>query len=292
MIGNRLRLVVILASMILLVPVIAIAQAADWQKGIWHEPQVRYLLADMSLGGDVELYRKYAMAEEKDPDSREAIRLWDAGARVVNISDFERKRLNNEFGKDGKVMRIVFRGSARTISGNEVLLTSDTALEQHVIRKVLAALTLGVPATEFERQRRDRSVTEAMRRWNCGVRATNANWFELVCKGDSGMVVYRGTDRSIDGSQVRLNSDPVYSEANVRYFLADIFLGGSRAFYVRAAQAAHEVACQEAVARYDTGVTIANLEELVRKKVNGIVLITRKGSNERIRGVDVRLSTD
>lgn len=27
------------------------AQCADWNKGIWHEPQVRYLLADMQLGG-------------------------------------------------------------------------------------------------------------------------------------------------------------------------------------------------------------------------------------------------
>ena len=63
-------------------------------------------------------------------------------------------------------------------------------------------------------------------------------------------------------------------------------------FYVRAAQAAHEMACQEAVARYDTGVTITNLAELERKKVDGKVVITRKGSHERIRGADVKLSTD
>jgi len=282
----------VFASAIVLTPIISMAQALDWQKGTWHEPQVRYLLADMTLGGDIELYRKYATAEEKDPDSREAIRLWDAGARVVNVRDFERKRLTNEFGKDGKVMRVVFRGSGRTIMGNEVLLTSDIAFEQHAVRKVLAALSLGLPAAEFEKQRGDASVSEALRRWNCGARVTNTDWFELARKGDSRMVVYRGTDKLIDGSQVRLNSDPAYSEANVRYFLADIFLGGSRAFYVRAAQAAHEMACQEAVARYDTGVTIANLAELERKKVNGKVVITRKGSNERIRGADVKLSTD
>jgi hypothetical protein len=271
---------------------IAAAQALDWQKGIWHEPQVRYLSADMNLGGDVGLYRKYATAEESDPDSREAIRLWDSGSRVVNVGEFERIRLDNEFGKDGSVMRIVYRGSGRTITGNEVLLTSDVALEQHVIRKVLAALTLGVPAAEFEKQRGIASVTEALRCWGCGARVTNADWFALARKGDSRMVVYRGTDKLIDGSQVRLNSDPAYSEANVRYFLADIFLGGSRQFYIRAAQTAHEMACQEAVARYDTGVTITNLAELERKRVDGKVVITRKGSNERIRGPEIKLSTD
>lgn len=59
------------------------AQSADWQNVIWREPQVRYLLADLSLnGGKTDLYRKYA-TEERDPDSREAIRLWDAGVRVL-----------------------------------------------------------------------------------------------------------------------------------------------------------------------------------------------------------------
>ena len=56
----------------------ASAQSADWQKVVWREPQVRYLLADMTLGGSVKLYRDYATTE-RDPDSREAIRLWDAG---------------------------------------------------------------------------------------------------------------------------------------------------------------------------------------------------------------------
>ena len=63
------------------------AQSADWQSVIWREPQVRYLLADMTLGGNTKLYRDYATAE-RDPDSREAIRLWDAGARVVNTNGF------------------------------------------------------------------------------------------------------------------------------------------------------------------------------------------------------------
>ena len=83
-----------------------------------------------------------------------------------------------------------------------------------------------------------------------------------------------------------------YPEVNVRYFLADKYLGGSRDFYHRTAEAAHEMGCQEALARYDAGVKITNLDQFERKRVDGKVLITRKGSNERISGILVKLSTD
>ncbi len=105
---------------------VACAQSADWQNDVWHEPQVRYLLADMTLGGNVNLYRGYATTE-RDPDSSEAIRLWDAGARVVNTNEFERRWITNQFAKDGRVMRVVFRGANRTVTGDEVLLTSDAS---------------------------------------------------------------------------------------------------------------------------------------------------------------------
>ena len=104
----------LLATTTALLPSRSQAQSADWQSVIWREPQVRYLLADMTLGGNTKLYRDYATTE-RDPDSREAIRLWDAGVRVVNTNEFERKWVTNQFGKDGRVMRVVQRGSNRTI---------------------------------------------------------------------------------------------------------------------------------------------------------------------------------
>jgi hypothetical protein len=189
-------------------------------------------------------------------------------------------------------MRVVLRGSMRTITGNEVLLTTDMAVEQQAVRKTLAELTLGVPVAEIEKRSENASVGEALRRWRAGARVTNAHWFELAGKGDSRTVVYRGTDKVIDRSQVRLNSDSAYPETNVRYFLADMLLGGSREFYHRTAEAAHEMGCQEAVARYDAGITITNLNDLERKKIDGKVVITRKSSNQRISGADVKLSTD
>lgn len=283
-----------------LVPVLAMGQSADWQSVVWREPQVRYLLADMTLnGGKTELYRKYA-TEERDPDSRESIRLWDAGARVVNTNEFERKWVTNRFGNDGRVMRIVQRGSNRTITGNEVLLTSDTAYNDAQVRFTLLQLSFGLETEKTLEQRSfNAEAGEALRRWKGRTRVLNTNWFRPFhtdgAKAESGIEFRHNGARAhstTHGKLVRLNSDLSYPESNVRYFLADMYLGGSRDFYHRTAEAAHEMGCQEAVARYDFGVKINNLDQFERKKVDGKVLITRKGSNERISGTLIELSTD
>lgn len=274
-----------------LMPLPGHAQSADWTEVIWREPQVRYLLADMTLGGKTKLYRDYATTE-RDPDSREAIRLWDAGARVVNTNEFERRWVTNQFGKDGRVMRVVQRGSDRTITGNEVLLTSDLGFQDSAMRVALLHFTLGKTLSESEGRKHDVNTAEAIRRWKAGGRVLNANWYEMRGTGVERRVYYRGTDGVAEGARIRLNSDLAYPEPNVRYFLADMYLGGSRDFYHRTAEAAHEMGCQEAVARYDARVKIANLDRFERKKVDGKVLVTRKGSNERISGMLVKLSTD
>ena len=279
-----------ISAIILGLPILCCAQAADWQEVIWREPQVRYLMADMQLGGSIDLYRKYAV-EERDPDSREAIRLWDSGARVVNTADFERRWLKEPLGKDGKVMRIVSRKTNRAIRGMEVMLTSDFHVQQGEVRRLIAMLTLGFSKDRLESRREDPNVAEALRRWAAGARAVNAAWFDLDTKND-GRIIYHGTTAPIDGAHVRLNSDVPYPETNVRYFLADIYLGGSREFYEHAARAAHEMGCLEAVARFDAGVSITNLDQLERKKVDGKVLIVKKGTDHRIKGSDVTLSTD
>jgi hypothetical protein len=268
----------------------ALAQSADWQQVIWREPQVRYLLADMTLGGNPALYRDYA-TREKDPDSREAIRLWDAGSRVVNTNDFERRWVTNKFGKDGQVMRIVLRGSRRTITGNEVLLTSDRQFNWNHIRLVLLDLTVNGPRAFYETQRKqDPDIEEALRRWEAGARVINTNWF---APGRGGLgCVYRGTGLHVDPEHIRLNSDLPYPETNVRYFMADIALGGSIEFYRAAAERDHEMGCLEAVRRTEEGYQITNLDQFERKRVNGQMLITRKGSDARISGMAVKLSTD
>jgi len=284
--GRRFRTVA-LAVAVLWLPG-ACGQSADWQSAIWREPQVRYLLADLTGGGKVDMYRKYA-TEEHDPDSREALRLWDAGVRVVNMQDFERKWVTNQFGKDGRVFRVVFRGSSRTITGTEAVLSNDGLISQAGLRLALLDLTLRAsPDTYAGKARKDVTVAEALRRFSEGCRVSNAHLFERRGKG----FVFRGNGNPVDAMAIRLNSDLAYPEVNVRYFLADMMLGGSRDFYHRTAEVAHEMGCQEAVARFDTDVKITNLDQFERKVVDGRTLITRKGSNERISGTVVRLSTD
>jgi hypothetical protein len=273
-------------------PLAACAQSADWTEVIWREPQVRYLLADMTGGGKVAMYRDDA-TREKDPDSREAIRLWDAGVRVVNMADFGRKWVTNKFGKDGRVFRVVLRGTDRTITGNEVLLTSDLSYQQGPMRIVLAELSMGRPLFAFDGRTADPSVREALHRWSAGARVLNTNQFEWggeKLKPD--ILQYRGTHVPIDGDHVRLNSDLPYPEPNVRYFMADIALGGSIEFYRAAAERDHEMGCLEAVRRTEEGYRITNLDQFERKKANGQTLITRKGSGERISGMAVKLSSD
>ena len=267
-------------------------QSADWQKSIWREPQVRYILADLTLGGNASLYRNYA-TKEKDPDSREAIRLWDAGIRVVNPGDFERRWITNQFSKDGRAMRIVQRGSVRTISGNEVCLSNDGLYSQSAMRLALLDLTLGASPVDYERQAESNSsIAEALRRWSAGCRAINASWFKASGTSKERRLVFAASGLPADGAKVIFNSDYPFPESNVRYFLADMFLGGSRDFYHRVAEEAHEMGCKESVSRYDTGVTITNLDQFERKKIGGVTLITRKGSTERINGMEVKLSTD
>jgi hypothetical protein len=270
----------------------ASAQSADWQTVIWREPQVRYLLADLSLGGNVAMYRDYAL-REKDPDSCEAIRLWDAGVRVVNTNEVERRWVTNRFSKDGRVMRVVQHGSNRSITGNELVLSNDGAFAQTAMRLVLLDLTLGCSVSDYEkRNKSDPAVAEALRRWAAGCRAINAGWFDVSGTPPNRRLSFGANGLPVDGARVILNSDVAYPEVNVRYFLADIFLGGSREFYQQVAESAHEMGCQEAVARYDAGVTILNLEQFERRQIDGKILIARKGGRERISGSEVKLSTD
>lgn len=275
----------------------ALAQSADWQSVIWREPQVRYLLADMTLGGNVAMYRDYAM-REKDPDSREAVRLWDARARVVNTNAFERRWVTNRFGKDGRVMRVVFRGTTRTISGNEVLLSSDAVLNEGRIRYILLNLSLGNPGLVDWSGRVELEAAEAMRRWKEGARVVSTNWFMILTEPSpkgSIEIVFRHNERRqswINGDQIYLNSDLPYPETNVRYFMADIALGGSLEFYRAAAERDHEMGCLEAVRRTEEGFKITNLDQFERKKVEGKTLITRKGRLERICGMEIQLSSD
>lgn len=78
------------------------------------ESRVRFILADMQLMNTSDPYR----TEITDEEIAESLRRWDAGIRVANIEQFERKNM------DGK-WQIVYAGSDKPIQGTDVNLTSD-----------------------------------------------------------------------------------------------------------------------------------------------------------------------
>jgi hypothetical protein len=78
------------------------------------ESRVRYILADIQLGGVDGYYREHVDAEEV----AEALRRWDAGITVTNIIQFERKIVNENW-------QVVYSGTETLIDGSDVLLSTD-----------------------------------------------------------------------------------------------------------------------------------------------------------------------
>jgi hypothetical protein len=80
----------------------------------WNEARVRYIMADISLGGPISYYRGFP----GDPNAVEALRRWDNGVRVTNKNRFER---HVEDGGPG----ITYKGTLDVIDGMDVKLNTD-----------------------------------------------------------------------------------------------------------------------------------------------------------------------
>lgn len=76
--------------------------------------RVRYILADIQLGNVIDYYRENISDEE----TAEAIRQWDAGIRVININDFERKLINGQW-------QVIYAGTETPINGSDVILSTE-----------------------------------------------------------------------------------------------------------------------------------------------------------------------
>jgi hypothetical protein len=79
-----------------------------------NESHVRYILADIQLGDIADEVRANVAYEE----TAEALRRWDAGIRVENITEFKRKVVNEQW-------LVVYKGSENPVKGMDIILTSD-----------------------------------------------------------------------------------------------------------------------------------------------------------------------
>ena len=259
-------------------------QAAD----VYKEPHVRYLIADMTLGGSPDYYRKHA----HDAVPAVALKEWEAGVRLVNTNQFERRRIQTPYGES---MRVVLKGTDDTAIGADLLLTSDLEFEQAPMRRMLADLTLGRPLAHYEAKKSDPGVAQALKRWTYGARAVNTNLYVIQGNGEQRRLVYRANGRPLDGALVRLNTDPHFSDDWRRYLIAEIQLAGTREKIASFGHRFHDYNCLVAVAHYDAGHRVANVDRFEFNAAEGkpgVSNVVYRGTSRRATPSDIRLTSD
>lgn len=250
---------------------------------VYKEPHVRYLIADMTLGGAPDYYKQHA----HDSIPATALKEWEGGARLMNTNQFERRRIPTPYGES---MRVVFRGTERTVTGADLLLTTDLTFEQAPMRLVLADLTLGRPIAFYEAKKKDANVAEALKRWGYGARAVNTNLF--TSRDAKRELVYVANGRPLDGALVKLNTDPHFSEAWLRYLIAEMQLGTPKEKFLSFGQRFHDYNCLEAVAYLEAGCKVTNLDRFELKQVKNNSTVVYKGTEKRVDPFDIRLASD
>jgi hypothetical protein len=80
----------------------------------YNEDRVRYMLLDLSLGGPIDYYRNFP----DDPNAVEAVKRWEAGVRVLNSDNTERKDI-------GEGIYIYFKNTAQRVYGMYAFLGGD-----------------------------------------------------------------------------------------------------------------------------------------------------------------------
>lgn len=231
----------------------------------YHENWVRYLMADILLGGDKEYYRQFS----EDVNSIEAIRRIDEGISIVNLSKYERKMI------PGKNIRIVKKGTMEATNSSDIELNTDKILNEPDIRSFMLGLALGKTVLKVH-DSKSVQLIEALRRDSVGVKILNLE--ELRNRG------FKSDDKII------LSSDVDYDEDVVRYMLADICLGGPAGFYREIYDTWRDPNAGEAVRRWENGVRISNLKRFERKELffNGTKIVL-KGTDHIITGKEVQL---
>lgn len=150
-------------TIILMLGIFFLIGAAN-QAQAYNEARVRYILADISLGGSIAYYRDFP----NNPNAREALQRWERGVRVLNIDQFDRC---DEVGGAG----IVYAGTCDVIDGMDVDLTSDHPAYYRAphVRIVMPDFNFfGI----FHNHHRRIHSNEQPRRWGNDNNNHNNNW--------------------------------------------------------------------------------------------------------------------
>lgn len=272
---------IILTGLVAVIFLLLVANAAN----ALDEARVRYILADSQLGDVIGYYRGHM----DEPECREAVRKWEAGCRVANISEFRRVIVS------GKGWQVVYKGTEKTVDAGDIKLTCDQneKFDERRVRYIMADSQLGDVIGYYRDHLDEPECREAVRRWDADCRVVNIDRFQrVVVEGKGWQVVYRNTERTIDPTNIRLSCDkqPAYDEGRVRYILTDSQLSGLIGYY---RQHLDEAECREACQRWDSGVRVRNIESFERVNLPGKGwIIVYKGTKRAIDGMDAELAKE
>ena len=170
---------------------------------------------------------------------------------------------------------------------------SQNQFDEADVRYKIADMQLGGVYGFYKGQENnDPNTKEAVKRWENRVRVSNINKFERkIVEGKGWLIVHKGTNNRVHGDDIKLTTDNKFDEADVRYKIADMQLGGVYGFYK--GQENNDPNTKEAVKRWENRVRVSNINKFERKIVEGKGwLIVHEGTNNRVHGGDIKLTTD
>lgn len=249
---------------------------------IFDESKVRIIMAMMNLSGPSPEF----VSKMSNPEVAEAFERLKDSVLVTNCNRFALCRLQNE-------NTLVYKGTHIPVGGNQIRLTSDEDFYQDAARYMFADICLGAPISYYEQTytlSRDPNIFATLNFVRDSIRIVNLDLFERITSANGKVaVVYKGTQKTINGNDVELNTD-VTGDAEVRYKMADVALGAPLSFYkADAKNATNKIMFQ----LLEKDVRVINISDFERNRFSdGGMLVVKKNTRRQITGQEVILSSD
>ncbi|NJK85933.1 MAG: hypothetical protein HC906_08155 [Bacteroidales bacterium] len=250
-------------------------------ENLYSPSRVRYIIADIALGASKEKYS----AMLPDADISYAFELMNDTVTVSNTYEFSRVF-------NGKEWELCYFGTGIKADGNRVLLSCDEECYETDARYMYLDMVLGAPIdyySESYRLSRDPNIKRALQLWDEKIKILNLWQFERkIYPGNKVIVEYKGLGKKADGYNIELATDR-FIDSERKYIMADIALGAPVEFYLADKNRKNDPLFNW----LSDGVWVVNACEFERYRFpdRGMTIL-KKGTNDRITGEEVILSSD
>lgn len=173
-----------------------------------------------------------------------------------------------------------------------VVLYAQKSYRSGWARYILADISLGAPVEFYEtfEKEGDANSSRALRWYRQNVKIENLADFERIeLEKNVVRIVRKDNKHPIDGSELKLTNEKLYNEQKVRYIIADLSLGAELSDYL---PQFNNPDVQEALTRRADRVTVSNVSQFERIKLNGKWIIVIKGSTTPVDAKTIALDTD